>query len=928
MKSLFTRFCLLPALLIFTASVVCGQSTLATDYFRSSLSGNWSAPDIWESSADGSSNWIVSTLAPTELANSITIRNGHNVIINSNTTIDQLVIAGGGILELATGTTTALTVNDGVGNDLVIQNGGLFKHNITGSQLPSFTASSTLEVQTGGILEITNNAGNPSDYAVTSSATALHVIWNDGSIFNWNSSGDPADGVTYFPAVSNIPIFRVSKPISIGNVLPTVINGLVEANAVVSVLSTGTKTFRNGIIGTGAVGSTAINGGQLIINGATAKLAGGSLTLNNNGLAIATGSTVSLLTNKTINNFSGSTGSVVLSGTLICVDFIIDGTSKIQIDGTLKTTNVNGLAGSSVTTLATGFSVSSINSSSAVEYNRGADQVVTPLSYGNLNISGLGIKKSAAPSDVSVSGILNIAAGNTFALNGTNDLKLNGGGILNINANAVFDSGGESQVSGGGSPIINVYGTFICRDMDGFSGVGTSIPGATSASPTTTVNLFAGSTVEYGRGGNQQVTSRNDYKNIVFSGGGVKMVPTCSPFGTVFIKDNVIADVSNKSFGDSSTNLTMVSGRLIVGGTGTKPDIAGVYSLTGGDIEFINSGSTAQAIRSPKIYFNIIVSGSNVKNGAGITTIAAGGSFTVKAGGIYDNNAQRIDGGIGTQTFTMEAGSIFKTGTTGGFSGSNTAATNNVETFNIDPKSTIIYSRTSDQTVTPLTSGYPTLLLKGGGLKTVTTGTFTIAATADSVVIDPSVVFKVSSAATANFNNRPVIVHSSASATGMIGEITAGSSALLNATNVTVERFIPGRRAFRFLSSPVTTTSSIKSNWMEGQSNPPPAYSVNNNNTPGYGTHITGSSDPANGFDATSTNNPSLSTFNKTTQAWQPVSTTSGTLTAGVGYRLLVRGSRSVDLSNNAPASSNTILRVNGAIKVGTVVYNATTTPL
>ncbi|HEX8277414.1 MAG TPA: T9SS type A sorting domain-containing protein, partial [Segetibacter sp.] len=50
-------------------------------------------------------------------------------------------------------------------------------------------------------------------------------------------------------------------------------------------------------------------------------------------------------------------------------------------------------------------------------------------------------------------------------------------------------------------------------------------------------------------------------------------------------------------------------------------------------------------------------------------------------------------------------------------------------------------------------------------------------------------------------------------------------------------------------------------------------------------------------------------------------------ITAGTGYRLLVRGSRAVDLSNNAATPSNTILRTRGSLRTGTIVYNSATNP-
>lgn len=907
----FLSFCIIAFIIGLTTVKGFGQ-TSATDYFRSAKSGLWDVVSSWESSPDGVANWVPASASPNSDANTIIIKGGDTITISNSITIDQAIVASGGVLNLATGSSSMLTINDGTGNDIIVQDGGIFKHNITGNILPTFNGSAMLEIQHGGILEAATNNGNASNYAAGS-----NVIWGDGSIFNWNNTGSPTSGITYFPALPAIPIFRFLQNTSIGGTNTTVINGLLEANADVSFANGGKKILRNGITGTGKVSATSVSVGQFIINGTTAILSGtGAVEVSNNGLLISSGTALTLTSNKIINNFSTSTGTITSAGTIIAGDYIISGNTKVQIDGTVKTTNVNGLSGGNNTTFSsTGTPLIAFGTSSAVEYNRFGNQSVTaPLNCKNLIITGSGIKTFIGSADIDVSGELNIMSGNSFALNGINDLKLSGGGTLNINTNAVFDNGGESQISGSNSSTINsstinLSGTFITRDSAGFTGGGASV-----SETNITLKILPGSNVEYGRAGNQIVTKRDDYKNITFSGSGIKTIPTCRPIGTVTIKDGAIADATNKKFGDTTaTNLTMTGGKFKVGGTGTKPDIKGSYNLSGGIIEFTNSGRTRQTIRSPLTYINIEVSGSNVFNSSGITTLTDNGSFTIKTGGIYENSGDRIDGIKGNQTFTMEAGSMFKTGVKGGFSGSDSAALYNIENLIIDPKSTIIFNRMGNQTITPL--AYPTLLLKGSGTKTVATGTVTISPAADSVVIDTTAVFKVSSGAKADFNNRPVIIHSDSTGTGIIGEIADGSSALLNATNVTVERFIPKRRAFRFISPSVTTTTSIKDNWMEGAVNPD--INTIKDPHPGFGTNITGRNPAANGFDATITTNPSLFKYNTAIQRWDSVPNTNGFLLAGEAYSILVRGDRSTDMRTNNPDTTNTILRATGKLFTG-----------
>ncbi len=128
--------------------------------------------------------------------------------------------------------------------------------------------------------------------------------------------------------------------------------------------------------------------------------------------------------------------------------------------------------------------------------------------------------------------------------------------------------------------------------------------------------------------------------------------------------------------------------------------------------------------------------------------------------------------------------------------------------------------------------------------------------------------------------------------------------------NVTVERFIPARRAFRLLSSP-TTGGTIFSNWQEGAPSTDPV---------GLGTDITGTGGAANGFDVSGSNNPSLFTHNNNTAQWEAVTNTNIALTAGTPYRILVRGDRTVNQSSNAAVATPTTLRTTGTLVTGPVL--------
>ena len=153
--------------------------------------------------------------------------------------------------------------------------------------------------------------------------------------------------------------------------------------------------------------------------------------------------------------------------------------------------------------------------------------------------------------------------------------------------------------------------------------------------------------------------------------------------------------------------------------------------------------------------------------------------------------------------------------------------------------------------------------------------------------------------------------------TAMVDVITGGSIV----GNVTTERYIPARRAFRLLSSSVTSTTSINTNWQEGGNNTGINYPADNvDPNPGYGTHITGSTTGENGFDATGSGNPSLFALNNGAQAWEAITNTDvTTLTAGTPLRLMVRGDRSIDLTTNTATPSTTTLRSTGTLATATI---------
>ncbi len=306
---------------VVSASFDITASTTASDYFRTAQTGDWDQLSTWESSSDNS-NWIAATLIPTSAANIIDIRATHTVTVGAAASADQVIIRSGGQLTTTPGT---LTVNDGTGDDVIVEAGGVYLVGAGGS-IPVYNASATVNINTLGILRISRTGYTGAGAGMNSSA----YVYQTGAIAEYTLSNTfAASGVTFFPNAgpTTFPVFRITTDISgnIGGGSPTVFNGVFEANGNINFTGVGTKTFRNGILGTGNI--TGTGSAPFVINGLGAILGGsGSLTVPAPALTFGPATQVIVATDKTI------TGNVaMLPGT-----FIELGASNLTITGSLS----------------------------------------------------------------------------------------------------------------------------------------------------------------------------------------------------------------------------------------------------------------------------------------------------------------------------------------------------------------------------------------------------------------------------------------------------------------------------------------------------------------------------------------------------------------------------------------------------------------
>lgn len=439
--------------------------------------------------------------------------------------------------------------------------------------------------------------------------------------------------------------------------------------------------------------------------------------------------------------------------------------ATITANGSTQIADSDGFSSSSTggTEAFQGFTACTFGSNGNVTYDAAGNQTITnQFTYGNLSLtasnvsSGSNNKTAAGALDIdgnlSIEGTADFdpsnnqvnISGNWTAASGTDFSEGSGTIVLDGSTTQAFDTDGTetffnlSQTGSGTTTFndgLNLASGGTLTISDGTLDMGANALQSTSTNRTlsmsggtlklgevnatnqpnfATVSISDG-TINFAAAGAMELNGGETYQNLTFSGSGTKTISSATSDinGTVFITETCTLNVSNSSFGDATTNLTMDGGYLLIDGSGTKPDIAGTYTLTGGTIEF--SGSSAMTVRSPKTYFNVVISGTNISSSAGNYTLADGGSWVINTGALWSTTARRI---LTAGTASVTVNGTFSTSDADGFSGgSATSIDQSISTITLGSSSTIAYTSSSAQTVTN-SSDYVNLSLSGSGTKT------------------------------------------------------------------------------------------------------------------------------------------------------------------------------------------------------------------
>jgi hypothetical protein len=380
--------------------------------------------------------------------------------------------------------------------------------------------------------------------------------------------------------------------------------------------------------------------------------------------------------------------------------------------------------------------------------------------------------------------------------------------------------------------------------------------------------------------GNYSIYNFSRTSTIWFSGGGWPQ----TLYGNVTYGNVVINDSLGVNVGDNLTiagNLTISPGCFL---NARAPDSAnyvlkvqgdwtnnGTFNANNGTVTFDSTTSGSISGTTTTNFYNLII---NKKS----ATVTMNKDVNVTDSASINSGVLALNGNTLTSSGTMPGNS------SGSISGSKTSG------LIISGSANALYftqGSTNNYLKKLTVSGVATLqngLNIAGGDSTNGYGTLTVSGTLNSA--------------------GNLTLKSDASGTAMV----AASTGTINDT-VTVERYFPALRAWRFVALPFSSTNqTINSAWQEGYVDAalscPPQFT----GTAGYGTEISSNNDVANGFDRNNTGYTSIQVYRN--NAWvTPASTYTNLLTASSNnaYSLFVRGDRNVCLTDVATANTTTL---------------------
>lgn len=872
------------------------QNSSAWEPFRTSPSPN----DILQFSKGGTVNPL-----------NIPVQTVKKIIIKNNTTVNLTASS------LASANTT-LTIGGGTDEDFTIELGSSLNVNSTTNIFNLSFATNTNAI-INGTIQLAGNAHK----IIAASENGIQFKANSNFIGATTLTGNPFGNTT-----TNSVIFESGATLldqagldyfTNANVL-SLLSGSIYKHASTNTASFTNRTFEVFEVSAGAtfaigsgtltVNSDLIGEGNISLSSGTLNLIGnysntgnftsGSGTVNYSGqnqnikaanyfnLNLNGNGVKTLLGNIGFANGSSASLNIGVDVDFVCSTFTItalSGSSNININGYLRSSNSNGLLGSSASTIRNLNSPNvNINSTSTIEYNAdGANQVVSGANYSNLILTGASIKLMNA--NISV----------------TKDLKINSGATLDAQS-------------------------FVINNVNSTSGNGLLKTANSSQQPLRN-NLTYSFTVEYYSTNSNQYVVPGTYKSLVLSGARGANNIFLANNDTIKITENLNTSTSFTTGTFISTgNTLLLNGNdqnisaiklnnLTISGNGNK-------TLTG-DVEVsgqLNLLDNELILENNTLTLSGAINYLNGKIRAG-DCISPKGNITVRGTGDFDNlklneNLNYINNFVANRngnvnltedihiagTLTLTQGTVV-TNKEISFSGANVPIIKTNGFLQLDSQASLVFGKCNY-------NGNAFTLPNNLFANTVTFKNLYVGRTSGltlgNQMINLTGTFKLN-AGNLNSNNNITLI-SNASGTARVDSITCTSCNVIG--NVTSQRFIPGgegKRRWRLVSSPVNVNGSIELLQIKDDM------------------HVTGLGGSNKGFDDSPNNAYSIKTYKESltgnsNSGWVFPSTIDTIYNTGVGLCLFVRGDRNTpDPYLNWSIPNDAILDFTGTLNIGNI---------
>lgn len=813
-------------------------SAMTSDkYFRSRQNGDWITTATWESSADNL-NWNAASKVPTKDAETILIRSGHTVKVNSFVSLDQTTIEG--ILELQKG--GILNINNEAGDDISILSDGVLRINSSDNYTTSViqSAGANISIYSGGKISIGNGISTVGS-GYENFATSAVNKWADGAVLEYNNNGLFAiAALTYFPnAGSDIPIFRIAKvggSIAAGTGNDFYMNGILEVMSDITFSGAGKKYIRNGIRGNATL--SQIGSGKLYLTNPTdltatnAILDGSSLKIVLSAVMdLAAITTIPVGANVTISGANiANSGVLTIDGTLDATTININNANDLVIiNGIYRTAHPGGLSGPSSSIPSTTGNVT-LNAGSTIElYANGNQSLNSRTDFKNLIFSGSGTKIP----------------------NGS----FNPAGTVTIKDNAVFDCSGRNigDETDGQVTSTNLTMTDNSRLIVDSYGPNPKMGG--------TYNLQGG-VIEFKCSNLTPETIRSkNYQNIEVSGNNVLMSQGniyLNDRGTFTVKTGGIFTINDNTIigsGKETETITVESGATFKCGnnkgfngseitsipiqsSSIHKNITNIILEPNSTVEYSRAGDQPISNANGLRYQNFVLSGSGNKSAPADDLIVQGSFSKTSNASFIHNNGTVIFNGDGVQSYNCKSPQIIF----------NNLTNKNSAGLNINDSLSV----------------YKRLLLDNNSI---------INLNADlSLLSDKSQtasLARIPANAVINYYNGLFIV-----------ERYINTNAIINGGH---------EQSWQLISTPAFG-ETVLNTWQE----------KGNKNISGYGTWITGVSNADNSFDAISPS-PSMKYYDAQNNRWIGIPSTNINLENEKGYMIFIRGDRMATSINAQP---------------------------